>query len=38
MKKLIQFTKNQLETKPFGGIIGISIILIFSLLMILGVF
>jgi hypothetical protein len=38
MKKLIQFTRNQFETKPFGGIVGISIILIFSLLMILGVF
>jgi hypothetical protein len=37
MKKLIQFTKNQFETKPFGGVVGISIILVFSLLMILGV-
>jgi hypothetical protein len=38
MKKIIQFIRTQFETKPFGGIVGISIILIFSLLMILGVF
>jgi hypothetical protein len=38
MKKIIKFVINQLETKPVGGVVGISIILIFSLLMILGVF
>lgn len=32
MKKIKQFVIEQLETKPFGGLVGIAIILIASLL------
>ena len=36
MKKIKQFVIEQLGTKPFGGLVGITIILIVAVLMMLG--
>jgi hypothetical protein len=37
MKKILKFIEEQMSTKPFGGFIGIGLILIFVLLMLLNI-